>query len=400
MIRFKAKKFLAWMTVLCLILGCAAVSALTAGAVEKRGSIEVQIHADYEGLPLYLIDIGDYNNGEIQLHDRFKSLDIKSQDFTDNKVISAKLAQAEAFVKENDIEGTIGRVDINGNVTFRDLQMNKLYLIVQPIGKDIVNVGPIMIPMPQTDNEGNAVYDLKCEGKARQNGEFENRGAVILNKTDNLDEPLDGAVFSFWQKIYYTDGTGIPDNAEKGIDTEGNYYWKLFKKEFVTNENGQVYVDGLAFGSYRFIEEQAPDGFKLDNTPLDFDISEEAAVKVENGMYVAERGKVVTLDVVNELLTEYSVETPSIPASSKPSGSEESFVMAESVEQTSFPTPSKVESTTSKVVLFTSPDKTVEITGDDIVKYIAIGGIVMASLVLVIILIVVGGKNKKKDKKK
>ena len=74
--------------------------------------------------------------------------------------------------------------------------------------------------------------------------------------------------------------------------------------------------------------------------------------------------------------------------------------MAESVEQTSFPTPSKVESTTSKVVLFTSPDKTVEITGDDIVKYIAIGGIVMASLVLVIILIVVGGKNKKKDKKK
>ena len=70
---------------------------------------------------------------------------------------------------------------------------------------------------------------------------------------EHLDSELSGAVFDLYKKIgeeYKIQGT------------------------YVTDMNGEIYVDELAFGNYQFREKRAPEGYKLDSTPIDFKITE------------------------------------------------------------------------------------------------------------------------------
>ena len=70
---------------------------------------------------------------------------------------------------------------------------------------------------------------------------------------EHLDSELSGAVFDLYKKIgeeYKIQGT------------------------YVTDMNGEIYVDELAFGEYQFREKRAPEGYKLDSTPIDFKITE------------------------------------------------------------------------------------------------------------------------------
>ena len=70
---------------------------------------------------------------------------------------------------------------------------------------------------------------------------------------EHLDSELSGAVFDLYKKIgeeYKIQGT------------------------YVTDMNGEIYVDELAFGDYQFREKRAPEGYKLDSTPIDFKITE------------------------------------------------------------------------------------------------------------------------------
>ena len=70
---------------------------------------------------------------------------------------------------------------------------------------------------------------------------------------EHLDSELSGAVFDLYKKIgeeYKLQGT------------------------YVTDMNGEIYVDELAFGDYQFREKRAPEGYKLDSTPIDFKITE------------------------------------------------------------------------------------------------------------------------------
>ena len=70
---------------------------------------------------------------------------------------------------------------------------------------------------------------------------------------EHLDSELSGAIFDLYKKIgeeYKIQGT------------------------YVTDMNGEIYVDELAFGDYQFREKRAPEGYKLDSTPIDFKITE------------------------------------------------------------------------------------------------------------------------------
>ncbi|MCF7619689.1 SpaA isopeptide-forming pilin-related protein [Bacillus sonorensis] len=85
-------------------------------------------------------------------------------------------------------------------------------------------------------------------------------GDVKLTKVDRNDKNavLQGAEFKL------VDSSGHP------VKTDG--YGKELPAVWKTDQNGQFTVKGLAPGRYQFIETKAPDGYQLDETPLQFDI--------------------------------------------------------------------------------------------------------------------------------
>ncbi|SFM46516.1 LPXTG-motif cell wall anchor domain-containing protein, partial [Gracilibacillus orientalis] len=63
---------------------------------------------------------------------------------------------------------------------------------------------------------------------------------------------------------------------------------EVIKENLVTDENGQIFVDGLKPGTYQFIETEAADGYTLDPTPIEFTIdlgqSETLALSTDNSI--------------------------------------------------------------------------------------------------------------------
>ncbi|MCY8992304.1 SpaA isopeptide-forming pilin-related protein [Bacillus atrophaeus] len=95
------------------------------------------------------------------------------------------------------------------------------------------------------------------------------KGSVQLTKVDQDEKGLAGAIF-------------------KIVDNNGN----TVRDDLVSKEGGKIEVDGLAPGSYQFVEKQAPDGYLLSESPVPFTIKAEhdgqpkqvevTAVNIEN----------------------------------------------------------------------------------------------------------------------
>ncbi|MCY8994694.1 SpaA isopeptide-forming pilin-related protein [Bacillus inaquosorum] len=84
------------------------------------------------------------------------------------------------------------------------------------------------------------------------------KGSVQLMKEDQDGKGLAGAVF----KITDSNGETVRD-------------------DLVSKEGGKIEVDGLAPGSYQFIEKEAPDGYLLSEKPVSFTIKAEYSGKPE-----------------------------------------------------------------------------------------------------------------------
>lgn len=84
------------------------------------------------------------------------------------------------------------------------------------------------------------------------------KGSVQLTKEDQDGKGLAGAVF----KITDSNGETVRD-------------------DLVSKEGGKIEVDGLAPGSYQFIEKEAPDGYLLSEKPVSFTIKAEYSGKPE-----------------------------------------------------------------------------------------------------------------------
>ncbi|WP_424161688.1 SpaA isopeptide-forming pilin-related protein [Bacillus amyloliquefaciens] len=94
-------------------------------------------------------------------------------------------------------------------------------------------------------------------------------GDVTLTKVDHDDKNkvLEGAEFKI------TDTGGHPVNTD-GSSEDRPALWKTDKK-------GQFTVKGLAPGQYRFIETKAPDGYQLNEKPIEFTIEKGQSKAVE-----------------------------------------------------------------------------------------------------------------------
>src|SRR5690625_2065885 len=95
---------------------------------------------------------------------------------------------------------------------------------------------------------------------------FENplsTGSVELLKVNENGDTLKGAVF----KLQDEDGNTLRENL-------------------TTNSDGKLFVDDLKPGTYQFVEIEAPFGYQLDDTPIEFDIEfnqqETLEIEVEN----------------------------------------------------------------------------------------------------------------------
>ncbi|MCR4364295.1 MULTISPECIES: SpaA isopeptide-forming pilin-related protein [Bacillus amyloliquefaciens group] len=93
-------------------------------------------------------------------------------------------------------------------------------------------------------------------------------GDVTLTKVDHDDKNkvLEGAEFKI------TDSAGHPVNT--GGSKERPAVWK-------TDQKGRFTVKGLAPGQYRFIETKAPDGYQLNEKPIEFTIEKGQLKAVE-----------------------------------------------------------------------------------------------------------------------
>jgi uncharacterized surface anchored protein len=174
--------------------------------------------------------------------------------------------------------------DANGQVTFTDLPPDNYWLkeLHPPAGFDYVVAGGIYynsgnpggytaaIPATITD-PADATIDLDSSGYFGSTlSNLLVNTSVFFQKTDAGGAPLSGAVF----ELYILDGGDyvpfIPPNPS-GNTTPATT---------TTNSDGFGVGSGLLPGSYRFIEIQAPEGYLINQTPIDFDVTAGETAKV------------------------------------------------------------------------------------------------------------------------
>lgn len=366
-----------------------ALLVLPASAAEETGTVKVRVENASDGIPLYLIDIGDYKDGQITVRDDYRDFGVDPEKMKTTKGMSEAAALAYDAAMETGIDGKVARIDEDGEALFEDVPLDNLYLIIQGMGKETVNIQPVIFTLPMVSGS-TVTKNPVIKAKSVDSRSKEYQGAVILNKTGYEKTRLPDAVFSFSQKVYYTNPEKVPEDADIGSDGEGDFYWKVLSEELVTDENGQITVSGLPLhNTYRFVEVEAPEHYVLDPTPHIFDITVKGGIKTQNDLYVRDYGKPEELTIKNEIDPDDppdEVKDGDTPIE----GSDSAGIEGQEGEQGQNSVADQQHQDEDK--------KDTRLTGDDIMKYIGIGAIVLVSLGVIIFLFVIGGKDKKKEK--
>lgn len=280
-------------------------SALSAVDMSRLGSITIDESSAYTGagpspagMEFTIYEVAKLSSsGEYQLTGDFSASGLRLDQLTTESAVSAASQELITYISANSIHGTSGTTGSSGIVKFEHLQLG-YYLVVQAdnaASHNYVICDPFMVSVPMKDSDGNKwFYDIIAQAKCEAT-----KGAVILQKLNNSGSVLSGAVFRLERKTYYSDSATMPTRVQTGTDSVGNYFWQTQISEISTNSHGQLKVEGMQFGQYRFIEISAPSGYRLDSTPHLFTISSTGSVATVDGKYVKESGTVQTISVYN-----------------------------------------------------------------------------------------------------
>lgn len=368
MIKRNSGRLAAVIAVICMLLTMFSFSASA-----ESGTVTYLGNSVGEGAGLYLIRIGSIADGSIVMDEPFAQVDLKPLEdgYSYEAMETAELISDIVMDHEEYIAAArLERMNMDGNAVWHNVESDAVYIIIQADGFSKCKITSSVFTSPMIV-DGEVLRDVEIAGKIANNADLHLSGSVVVNKLGYKDKRLPGARFTFWEKIYYTNDDVFPENVEFGEDYYGKFYWKQLGDELETNENGQIIIEELPQGTYRFIETGAPEGYLLDESAHEFEITDYSVVSVENGIYVTEG---TTLNIDN------SVDLDNPPDEYTADGGGEE------------PPP---EDSDAPVVI---DDGKPQLTGDDIVKYVGIAAIVILSLGAIILLVVLGGKRDKKNK--
>lgn len=150
----------------------------------------------------------------------------------------------------------------DGQVIFNDLKLGRYLVVEAEAPANVVEkIANFLVDIPMTNAEGNnLIYDVEVVPK---NDTV--YGGFVLTKVNEKNEPLKGVTF-------------ILEKQKDGIWE----YYEIYEimdgakvlKTLTTDENGQITLEGLPAGNYRFVETSTLDGYILDNkTVYPFQVS-------------------------------------------------------------------------------------------------------------------------------
>ncbi len=378
-------RIFAVLMMLCLLCSSSLMVAYAEGDDKPSGNGMVQIElpdfADHIA-SFAIYEVGNYNyDGTVTLKDDFSSF---SGDLTDFSEASKTLAAAESLAeiaasKKSLDSGTTSE----SKVVFSSLRTdNSLFLVLQTAGEEIIEVSPMLVILPYRTETGSSISVVIEAKYTDKRIPVEPKGAVVLIKKDKDDKRLPGAHFRFEFKSYipenYIENTGIDVLS----DSKGDYYWDVISLDLVTDEKGQIAIEDLPFGTYRFIETKAPDGYRLSEEPKEFEINKVGKIEFKGdiGEYVAKEGDPSFIIFENELKGGTPVHS-SNPVQHSDASKPQSSVPSTVSTVSTVSTPSEVSG---------SP----VITGEDVAKYTIISVVSGVSLAAVVLLLVFGKKRK------
>ena len=280
----KKKCMVCRMLLLCclLLLGAVPVKA------DNTGKVSLKLSKGDVAMTLYQVAEAEENG--LYYTEAFSKCDVKLETLSQAEAQMAADALA-GYVKEQKLKGTTQKTDKEGTLSFTGLA-DGVYLLIQTGSQEMLTVQNMLFSIPQkTDGEKN--YNVVLEAKSAVPG-----GAVILNKTDSQGNALEGAVFTL--------------QVLNGND------WKELKTALVTNKKGQIVITDLPFGSYCFVETEAPKGYQLLTEPVSFEIKKAGQVSLVNGIYQKNSKDVAELAVINEKETPPDTNPPGNPGNSTP----------------------------------------------------------------------------------
>lgn len=198
-----------------------------------------------EGAGFTIYKVADAKDKDLEKYYSTNPTELPSvEEYTENGKIKAAY---EGKKVENEI-----KTGTDGIAAFNELDLG-FYVVVETTTPDKVTtpVAPFLVSVPMTTTDGdNWLYDVHVYPKNKTT-----YGGVTLEKQGNTKkDKLAGVTFVLQKKTGDT-WTDVTTNESDGTALN-----------LVTNENGQIIVDGLSQGTYRFIETNRGnnDGYIMD----------------------------------------------------------------------------------------------------------------------------------------
>lgn len=159
--------------------------------------------------------------------------------------------------KGEGLEGALFEVrDVEGNIVYENLSSDETGKVtIDELAPGVYKILETRAPSGYIRNLDSLYFVIESEAEGKPEiitaENFINyQGRVILTKTDDLGQPLEGAAF------------------ELSLDGKMMSLW-------TTDEDGKIFIENLQPGKYSLVEVESPKGYILDQTSYDFVVTSE-----------------------------------------------------------------------------------------------------------------------------